>query len=299
MNIQSNLISRVRSGFTLIELLVVIAVISILIGLLMPAVQKVREAANRMSCTNNLHQMGLAFHNHHDSFGYFPTGGWNYYSPPTYVNGTPAVGADQQAGWAFQILPFIEAGNAWKGGQATTDVNRAIVAIGAPVKIYFCPSRRGTQTVNYPDNYLPPLSLTAFDHALLDYAASNREGTGVVNQFKPHRIADITDGTTNTLMVSEKRLNLAFLGQKQPDDRRGYASGWGPETIRHTNRPPALDYSNAVGGDGGYLFGSSHTGRFNAAFADGSVRRLAYSIDPTLFKYLGNIRDGKVVNLPD
>src|ERR1700730_12693666 len=116
MNIQSNLISRVRSGFTLIELLVVIAVISIRIGLLMPAVQKVREAANRMSCTNNLHQMGLAFHNHHDSFGYFPTGGWNYYSPPTYVNGTPAGGADQQAGWAFQILPFIEAGNIWKGG---------------------------------------------------------------------------------------------------------------------------------------------------------------------------------------
>jgi type II secretory pathway pseudopilin PulG len=265
-------------------LLVVIAIIGTLIGLLMPAVQKVREAAARVQCANNLKQIGLAFQNHHGTYGYFPSGGWSATTPPTYVSGSPAVGELQAAGWGFQILPFIEGDNAWNAG--------AVAAIGAPNKIFFCPSRRNQQTVTYPDNYQPPLTGGNIRHALCDYAASNKEGTGVVQRLYPTRLADIVDGTSNTLAVGDKRLNLFFLGKKAPDDNQGYTAGWNYDTVRKTTRPPQRDYSAPVG-DGGGLFGASHSAGINAVFADGAVHHISYAIVRRTFLLLGDKGDGQ------
>lgn len=274
-----------RSGFTLIELLVVIAIISLLIALLMPAVQSAREAARRVQCINHLKQIGLAFHNHHDQYGFFPTGGWDWSSPPTYVGGNPEIGKNQHAGWAFQILPQIEASSVWNAGP--------LIAVGTTNPVFFCPSRRAPQKVEYPDTYSPPLTGTTVTHALCDYAASNRGGTGAVQRYDPLRFRDMTDGTSQTLLVGEKRLNLANLGSLQDDDNEGYTVGWNEDTIRRTDKGPARDYVGI--GDGDRLFGSSHPGIFNTVFVDGSAHSISYSIDETVFRHLGDRNDGDVV----
>jgi prepilin-type N-terminal cleavage/methylation domain-containing protein/prepilin-type processing-associated H-X9-DG protein len=287
--------NKAEAGFTLIELLVVIAIIGLLVGMLLPAVQSSREASRRVQCTNNLKQIGLAFQNHHDVLGGFPTGGWDWNTPPTYTNGTPATGSQQMAGWGFQLLPYAEATNTWIGGtQSKTDSDRVLVAIGTPNSLFFCPTRRSPQTVTYSDaEYLNGI---VTKQALCDYAASNIEGTGVVKRYDPNRIADITDGTSNTLLVAEKRLNIGRLGQVQDDDDIGYTSGWDQDVIRSTDNPPAPDFRGDPDSDetGGMLFGSSHPGRFNALLADGSVRTISYSVDRRIFKLLGNKSDGQV-----
>jgi prepilin-type N-terminal cleavage/methylation domain-containing protein/prepilin-type processing-associated H-X9-DG protein len=270
---------RNRSAFTLIELLVVIAII--LIGLLLPAVQKVRAAAARISCANNLKQFGIAFQSHHDSLGFFPSGGIGWTSPPTYVNGIPATGQQQGAGWGFQILPYVEGNNVWMSGVPT--------CVGTPLKIFFCPGRRSPQTVTYSDGYIG----NNITHALCDYAASDSENNGIVRQNGQGvvTISTITDGTSHTLMVADKRLGLAAMGQAQADDNEGYSDGWDWDTIRSSVIQPLPDGSTNSQAE----FGSSHPLKFNAVFADGSVRPISYSVNLTIFGYLCNVADGQVV----
>src|SRR5438477_267103 len=219
-----------RAAFTLIELLVVIAIIAVLIGLLLPAVQRVREASNRIKCANNLKQIGIAVHNHESTYKRFPGGGWG----ERWV-GEPdrSSGASQPGGWIYQLLTFIEQDNLkqWGAGlpraqQLQINTQRA----GIPAPIMNCPSRRGSgpwanrQGLSYYNCDSSPAWL-----ARSDYAANSgdrnkdengpgpgslQEGdalafwrqsrysitdfTGVVFQRSEIKIADLTNGTSNT-----------------------------------------------------------------------------------------------------
>jgi prepilin-type N-terminal cleavage/methylation domain-containing protein len=284
-----------RHAFTLVELLVVISIIGVLVSLLLPAVQASREASRRTMCQNNLKQMGLAFHQHHDALQFFPTGGWDWVTPPTYVSGTPATGRAQKAGWGFQILPYVEQTVLWNGGGGANDNDKALFAIGTPVKLFFCPTRRSPQTVIY--SYPGYLNGIEAKHALCDYAASNLDGSGVVRQYDPRRMAEITDGTSNALLVGDKRLNRARLGQAQADDNEGYTCGWNEDTVRLTSQKPQPDFIGDPSLYGGKLFGSSHPAGFNLALSDGSVRSVSYTVDLSTFRALGDVGDGQAVNL--
>jgi prepilin-type N-terminal cleavage/methylation domain-containing protein len=317
-----------RAGFTLIELLVVMAIILVLVGLLVPAVQAVRETGYKTQCMNNLKQIGLAFFNHHQALGQYPHAGANPYaqSVPKYLNpGQPAVGLDQKAGWAFQILPYLEGDAAWRGGSGATIRDCVLVAVGTPQPYYFCPSRRPPMTLSYPVSHdgaggwsqnifnLPHAAtstLTVIMTAPIDYAASNIEGTsgstGVVRPLTdpmvPIQVKDITDGTACTLMVAEKNLYRPDMGMLQADDDQGYTVGFDHDTMRRTDRPPQPDYFEpSLRGTDSFTgtFGSSHRGAFLAVFADQSVHQILYSIDPTVFHYLGDINDGHPISSSD
>jgi prepilin-type N-terminal cleavage/methylation domain-containing protein/prepilin-type processing-associated H-X9-DG protein len=161
-----------RTAFTLIELLIVITIITILIGLSIPAVVKAREAANKLTCTNNLKNIGLACWNYQTQFTYFPTAGTHDFASPTYGSPTtaagttptayaPVVGYNQDAGWGFQILPFVDAENTWlgagSGGGTAPNTIGAIIpnAIGTPLKVFQCPTRRKLQTIPYSNANFP------------------------------------------------------------------------------------------------------------------------------------------------
>ena len=259
--------------------------------------QSARESGRRATCANNLRQIGLAVNSHIATFQVLPSGGLNYDTPPNYVSGGPAVCDAQQAGWAFQILPYLEAVSVWQGGGATDDVQKTIQAVATPQPVFFCPTRRGVMTVTYSDpEYLGGLTLT---HALCDYAAGNLEGTGAIQQAHSTRPAEITDGLAHTLLVGEKRLNVAEMGTPQSDDNEGYTAGWDEDTVRSTGAIPLDDddctpqpdirEENATGEQ---LFGSSHPGLFQAVYCDGSVHVITYTIDRLVWASLGNRSDG-------
>jgi prepilin-type N-terminal cleavage/methylation domain-containing protein/prepilin-type processing-associated H-X9-DG protein len=288
------------SGFSLVELLVVIAILAILIALLIPAVQRIREVGNRTECQNHLRQIGLAMTSHATQHGFLPTAGTNWGSPPTFAQGIPTIGALQGAGWGYQILPYLEADDVWRGGGAPTDAARQRFIVAALNPIFFCATRRPPTTFTYLDFYLTTSASDPVTHALCDYAANNLdEDTGALRANwlgPPVRLAEITDGLSSTLLVGEKRLNHFYFGKTRSDDNEGYSAGNDWDTMRNADRAPAPDTNAPTGEKGFSQFGSAHPSGFSILFVDGSVRLLSFGIDPEVFASLGTRAQGEPIS---
>ena len=207
-----SILSRTRKGFTLIELLVVIAIIAILIGLLLPAVQKVREAASRMSCTNNLKQIGLALQNFHDSQGKFPQSGVLTLAKPLPSSNAPAF----HHTWITYLLPYIEQGNLQQQTNMTLKAWGQSIIGADGVKTLRCPSDAGFNSSSDTwgitlTNYVGAEGYHWWPTANLNpawggnWAQLPKAGdySGLFAVTRTFTIADITDGTSNTVVVSE------------------------------------------------------------------------------------------------
>jgi prepilin-type N-terminal cleavage/methylation domain-containing protein/prepilin-type processing-associated H-X9-DG protein len=266
-----------RKAFTLIELLVVVAIISILLGLLLPAVQKVREAANRMKCQNNLKQMGLACHQYHDTHRSFP---------PGYMASVPHPDTTPGWGWAAFLLPYLEQENLYRQIDFRQPVEKSS-AVRTLLPIFLCPSDSPP-----PDEF--PLTDATFTQlctsAASSYAATVGQdasevdgptGDGVFYRNSKTRIADIPDGTSQTVLLGDRawsQTNGIWAGAPNGAIcRPGQANVWPNAT--GSAQALILVHNNWINittdADGGLDdFSSSHPGGVNLLFGDGSVHFL-------------------------
>jgi prepilin-type N-terminal cleavage/methylation domain-containing protein/prepilin-type processing-associated H-X9-DG protein len=285
--------TRRDSGFTLIELLVVLAIIGVLIGLLLPAVQKIREAAARTQCVNNLKQIGLALQNYHDTAHSFA---------PGYISNYDSAGNDTGPGWGWAsvILPEMEQQNLYAGIQFDQPIEAAVnsgVRV-MPIKSYLCPSDAAppTWTARRYDAAGNPVA-TICDVASANYLGvfgvtePGVDGEGVFFRNSHVRIADITDGTSQTIMVGERAYSLApatWVGAVTNAEVFPYNSS--NMVLGHTgeSRGPAVpvDINN---------FSSRHSGGVNFVFADGHVQFLTSSVSQAVYQALSTRAGGEPV----
>ena len=252
--------------FTLVELLVVIAIIGVLVALLLPAVQAAREAARRSQCSNNLRQIGIAMHNHHDTYGALPLG-W-----------LTTTTSQPNPGWSWQalILPFIEQGTLYD--KLVVDINTPVppattgTYIMTPIKGFRCPSDAGQ-----------PLNSNYGNYPTTNYVC-NREVHLPEASNKPPALnfAGITDGTSNTILVGERDFTKNVGGSQLIRHSSTTSSFEGRPGLGLNRKNPA---GKTGTGDCARLeFGSMHPSVVGFVIADGSVRMISQSIDADVSK---------------
>lgn len=327
-----------RTGFTLVELMVVVTIIALLIAMLLPAIQAVREASRRTQCGNNLRQLATAVEAHKSLIGHFPTGGWN---------GTSLLlageGSDwrQPRGWSYVLLPHLEA-------QAIYDSVRAgSLDTTTPVPLFACPSRRGSSVgpgafvmTDYAGNRgawaSAPASLSGTNFSRSTTFGANvgavtgspaaftpvewqavaqtlntpqpvLSGTGVVSVPTGGVIfagsglppAAIRDGSSNTYLCGEKYVpRTAYAQGVTPGYSLCAYVGDSADTLRGGHRPPESDGAAIVSGIEG-AFGGPHPGVFMVAMCDGNVRPIALDIAPAVHFLLSCRNDRQAVQAPE
>lgn len=316
--------SQRAQGFTLVELLVVIAIIGILVALLLPAVQMAREAARRVHCANNLKQLGLAFHNHHDTYNYLPSGGWGWW-----WTGDPdrGPGLDQPGSWCYSILPFMEQLPLFQMGSdgqpnaiTTTQRQGAAQAARTPLSMFICPSRRSAIAYNHPRGGEPGAGLMCYNADDVDLANRTDYGAnagsvkifwgagpnptdgfagngfvnmqafnGICSQRTDVRFSQIQDGLSNTYMIGERHLwPLSYTnGNNYLSDDHSMFVGDDFDVHIWTDQPPVRDAELGIL----WRYGSAHPSIFQVVLCDGSVRTIEYGVDATTHMNLGNRED--------
>jgi prepilin-type N-terminal cleavage/methylation domain-containing protein/prepilin-type processing-associated H-X9-DG protein len=343
---------RRRPAFTLIELLVVIAIIAVLVGLLLPAVQKVRESANRLKCQNNLKQIGLALHSYHDANGRFPYGKGH-----DYIQSRPGTPVYPRWSPHSQILPYIEQGNLYNSinfswppetpGMGNPVINfmpawqnpgrQNAMACRTTVPTYLCPSDPASQPDDWPgqNNYLANLGATFLcdlSEANPSTLAPGETATGVFYYLSKVRIADLIDGTSQTVLFSEKRRGNGYPDPRTDmyvmpntatlDDtfnncqalnpatatpltsKQGYSWVMGEmccTTYNHVSLPNSQTCAG-IGFTGGMRNmamdvppSSAHPGGVNVLMGDGSVRFVTSNVDLATWRALGTRNRGEVI----
>lgn len=288
-----------RSGFTLIELLVVIAIIAILIALLLPAVQQAREAARRSTCKNNVKQLGLALHNYHETHRCFPPGWIQRSTAATCQPDDVGNGCLPGWGWSTMLLPYIDQSNLYNAlnVKSANLVSTPSDESKTRIALFRCPSDTGSD-----------LNSDRGGHATSNYkGVYGSRGTGTSINTSPHnaaagsgsfwsnsnvRIRDITDGTSNTMLIGETARGRIGSNTYNGGIWVGYyADGKTASAVwKMENHPGSL-----INGTLAWAFSSQHVGGAHFLLADGGVRFLSENIDGTTYENLGKIRDGNVI----
>jgi prepilin-type processing-associated H-X9-DG protein len=287
-----------RPALTAIELVLLAVVFVILVGLLVKGIQRSRENSARLHCMANLQKIGEAFHEHEQTFGWFPdAGGSSTEGRALKVDGSPETAPKQTWGWAYQILPYIGRQETW----ANADANAVAATV---IPIYYCPARRSPAAVPGSGSGITAPLRGAIDYAgnggntlpmypadadtLIPPATTDKNGT-VVPRVNIVRIDSqhLPRGSSSTLLAGDRQANLKTLGTgKDEDENTGYIGGWGFGTIRWSFAPFAPDRAD----DATFSreFGSSHPSGVNFLYADGGVRYLEYGMSLEVFRRLSD-----------